>query len=155
VAFDGRRSRWRVRSTTRDAHSPASSAAAIRCERSPARGGSTGKPRPAPIPCSPRAVEGKAFIVMIDHISRHPNLTADRVAWIDGRPVYIYANTFQLAARLSVPIVFYCGSMQPDGGVAFMFETPHCVVPKSDEDLQLCLEQYEGFLREQVAAGRA
>jgi hypothetical protein len=98
-------------------------------------------------------VEGKALIVLIDHVSNHPNLAPDRVWCIDGKPFYIYANTFRLAMSLGVPIVFHCGSMQPHGSVALAFETPRCVVPKSEEDIQSCLDDYEAFVRARIDAG--
>jgi hypothetical protein len=98
-------------------------------------------------------LKGQALIVLIDHISNHPNLAPDRHWWIDGIPFYIYANTFRLAKRLGAPIVFHWGSMQQDGSVALVFETPRCVVPTSEADVQACLDEYERFIRKQVAAG--
>jgi lauroyl/myristoyl acyltransferase len=98
-------------------------------------------------------LEGKALIVLIDQAANHSNLAPDRLWWIDGKPSYIYANTFRLAMSLGVPIVFHWGSVQQDGSVALAFETPRCVVPKSDEDVQACMDDYELFIRKQVAAG--
>jgi hypothetical protein len=98
-------------------------------------------------------MQGKALIAVIDNPSPRPALNKDRVISIGGREVFIYANTFRLAMLVGVPVVFHCASLQKDGVVAFAFETARCEVPRSEDDVQSCLDDYVCFLEDRAAAG--
>jgi hypothetical protein len=115
----------------------------------------------AVIPAGPRSLigarrallQGKAFVVVIDQESADPKSLFDRKVCIDGRCFFIYGNSFRLAMLVGVPIIFHCARMQDDGSVAFALDTPRCLIPTSEDDVRSCLDDYEDFIRKQIAAG--